>query len=159
MYFNLYGVTTDQVIVNRLMPEQDGYFSRWAETQKGYADEYDEFLQPVPTAKLPMFEHEIIGLDRLQVIADALYGDDDPNRFYVESPPYEFSKNDGIYKLKLRLPFVGKGDVDVSRFGEDVIVRIGSFKRHIPLPRSVARLVTDGASLDQEQLVITFKEA
>lgn len=159
MYFNLYGVTTDQVIVNRLMPEQDGYFSRWAETQKGYADEIDEFFQPVPTAKLPMFEHEIIGLDRLQKIADALYGADDPNRFYVEAPPYEFSKDDGLYRLKLRLPFVSKGDVDVSRFGEDVVVRIGSFKRHIPLPRSVARLVTDRASLDQDQLVITFKEA
>jgi arsenite/tail-anchored protein-transporting ATPase len=159
MYFNLYGVTTDQVIVNRLMPEQKGYFSRWAETQKGYAEEIDEFFQPVPTAKLPMFEHEIIGLDRLQKIADALYGDEDPNQFYVKSPPYEFSKNGGVYTLRLRLPFVGKGDVDVSRFGEDVIVRIGSFKRHIPLPRSVARLVTAGASLEQDQLVITFKEA
>jgi arsenite-transporting ATPase len=159
MYFNLYGVTTDQVIVNRLMPAQKGYFSRWAETQKGYAEEIDEFFQPVPTAKLPMFEHEIIGLDRLEQIAQALYGEEDPNRFYLEAPPYEFSKKDGVYQLRLRLPFVGKGDVDVSRFGEDVVVRIGSFKRHIPLPRSVARLVTAGASLDQEQLVITFKEA
>jgi len=159
MYFCLYGITTDQVIVNRILPQQKGYFSRWAETQQGYAQEIDDFFQPVPTSRLPMFAQEVIGLERLGELAQALYADTDPTRFNLDSPPYAFSKRRDVYELKLRLPFAGKDDVDVSRHGEDVVVRIGSFKRHIPLPRSVSRLETTGASLNDDQLLITFKEA
>jgi arsenite-transporting ATPase len=109
-------------------------------------------------ATLPMFAQEVIGKDRLSEVADALYGDDDPSQFYVQSPPYEFSKRDGVRTLKLKLPFARPEDVDVSRMAEDLVIRVGSFKRHIPIPRSMQRLKTGGAKIDGAHLTVKFVE-
>jgi arsenite-transporting ATPase len=158
MYFSLYGVTTDRVVVNRLFPDSGPFFAQWTESQHGYLGEIREYFEPVPVATLPMFEQEVIGKDRLGEVADALYGDDDPAQFYVDSPPYEFSKRDGVRTLKLSLPFARPEDVDVSRMSEDLVIRVGSFKRHIPMPRSMQRLKTAGARMEGSQLVVRFVE-
>jgi hypothetical protein len=34
------------------------------------------------------------------------------------------------------------------------VVRIGSFKRHVPLPRAVSRLKTAGAKMEGDRLVV-----
>jgi arsenite-transporting ATPase len=158
MYFSLYGITTDRIVVNRMFPDSGPFFARWTEAQATYLTEIREYFEPVPVVTLPMFPQEVIGTDRLREVADTLYGDDDPSQFYVQSPPYEFSKRDGVRTLKLKLPFARPEDVDVSRLAEDLVIRVGSFKRHIPIPRSMQRLKTGGAKMEGAQLVVKFVE-
>jgi arsenite-transporting ATPase len=158
MYFGLYGMTTDRVIVNRLMPASDGYFADWAATQAEYVDNIREFFQPVPVATLPMFGREVIGLSHLEQVARALYQDDDPARFYVDGPSYEFKKDGSTYSLELPLPFADADDVVVTRVEDDLVIRVGSFKRHVPLPRSMQQLRTEGVWLDGGKLTIRFSE-
>ena len=82
--------------------------------------------------------------------------DDDPAQFYNQEPPYEYTKNDETYQLRIKLPFVDKQEVDLSRHDQDLIIRIGSFKRHVPMPRSVQNFKTAGAEMTDNQLTVTF---
>jgi arsenite-transporting ATPase len=158
MYFSMYGMITDQVIINRLFPDSDGYFSQWAKTQARHAADITEYFRPVPVARLPLFADEVIGRDRLEEAALQLYGDSDPTQFYLKEPPYSFAKDNGGYRLELNLPFVQKEEIDVAREADELVVRVGSFKRHVPLPRTVARLKTGSARMDGARLRIQFVE-
>jgi hypothetical protein len=93
MYFSLYGMTTDMVIINRLFPAAEGYFSQWAATQAAYVTAIQEYFQPVPVATLPLFADEVVGKSRLQEVARTLYADDDPAQFYLEAPAYTLTKH------------------------------------------------------------------
>lgn len=156
MYFSMYGITTDRVIINRLFPESDGYFSQWAKTQAKYAEEITEYFKPVPVSPLPLFADEVVGRDRLDQVAKQLYDGDDPAQFYLNAPPFGFEKENGGYRLELTMPFVHKEEIDITREAEDLVVRVGSFKRYVPLPRTVAKLKTGGAKMAGGRLQIHF---
>ena len=49
-----------------------------------------------------------------------------------------------------------KQEVDLSRHDQDLVIRIGSFKRHVPMPRSVQNFKTAGAEMKDNQLTVTF---
>jgi arsenite-transporting ATPase len=156
MYFNLYGMNTDQIIINRVFPEAAGAFSRLAERQRAYAAEIAAYFQPVPVARLPLFEDEVIGTARLQDLGLLLYGDADPSQCYISSPAYTFTKEGRDYRLEVAMPFVQKEEIDLTRQAEDLIIRVGSFKRHVPLPRTLANMKTAGAKMDHGRLVVRF---
>jgi arsenite-transporting ATPase len=156
MYFSLYGVTTDRVIINRLFPASEGYFSRWATTQTTYAAEIRDYFAPVPVSTLPLFADEVVGQARLREVAEALYQDEDPTQGSLEAPPYAFTKEGEHYRLELTLPFVQKEEIDITRQREDLVIRVGSFKRYVPLPRAIARLKTAGAKMEGSRLIVQF---
>jgi arsenite-transporting ATPase len=165
MYFNLYGMTTDQVIVNRLLPAGgagetgDGFLAPWREAQAGYLDAIRDYFQPVPVAILPLFAQEVLGAGRLGEVASALYGEGDPAERYSQAPPYELRKRGGRYALRLRVPaYVDAAELDVTRVQEDVVIRLAGFKRSIPLPRAVRSLRTAGATVNDGYLEISFAE-
>jgi len=105
-----------------------------------------------------LFADEVVGMARLQEVAEALYQGADPTQFSMQEPPYTFTKDGETYTLALHLPFVHKEEIAITRQQENVVVRIGSFKRHVPLPRAVSRLKTAGAKMDGSRLVIRFVE-
>ena len=80
----------------------------------------------------------------------------DLTMFYKEEP-YQLSKVNGGYRLKLKLPFITKKNVELNKFVDELIVRIGSFKRHIMLPRQVASHNPVKAKLKQQYLHIYFE--
>jgi arsenite-transporting ATPase len=57
----------------------------------------------------------------------------------------------------MKLPFIAKDDVDLNRVSNELVVRIGGFKRHILLPRQVAASRSVNAKMEDDQLCITFK--
>src|SRR5499425_610945 len=158
MYFSLYGMITDQVIVNRLVPTGERSLARWSHVQAGYVAALREYFQPVPVATLPWFDAEMIGLPRLQDIAQVLYDGTDPTQFYLREPPYTFTKTGELYTLQLTLPFVQKEELAISRQHDEVVIRVGTFKRHVPLPRVLTRLKTAGAKMDGGRLTVQFVE-
>ncbi|AUX38589.1 MULTISPECIES: ArsA family ATPase [Sorangium] len=157
LYFSIYGMTTDQIVMNRLLPS-DGYFSRWHEMQSSYVDGAREYFSPVPVSTLPLFQDEMVGVARLEKFAESLYGDVDPTVRQVQSPTYRFLKEGGQYTLRIHVPGAEKTDIALDRAEDDLIIRVGSFKRHVPLPRAVARLQTAEAFLDNGELTVQFAE-
>jgi len=64
---------------------------------------------------------------------------------------------DGHYHLQLRLPFASREDIDINKLPDELILRIGSYKRHIPLPRQVASLESVSAKIEASTLNIVFQ--
>jgi arsenite-transporting ATPase len=154
-------MTADQVIVNRLLPDVGdvgGYFAGWLSQQSAYVEEIREYFQPVPVATLPMFPQEVVGQPRLRDVAAALYGETDPAGRYLAAPPYRFGKDGGAFWLRLSLPFVQKDELEINRVDEDLIIRLGAFKRYVPLPRSVQRLKVSRAKMEEGELYLELAE-
>jgi arsenite-transporting ATPase len=158
MYIGLYGLNVDLVVANRILPDavSDPHFASWHRTQAECLREIEESFAPVPVRRVPLFDDQIVGMARLDALAGAVYGDDDPTTVFREDRPWRFEKVGDEYRVLLRLPFATREDVDLSRSGDQLIVRIGSFKRHVTLPGSFVRMRPEGAEMQGDELCITF---
>ena len=54
--------------------------------------------------------------------------------------PYTFGKANGVYEIRVLLPFATKGEVGLFKKGDELVVEVGTLRRHIGLPRSMAML-------------------
>ena len=157
-YLNLYGYATDLVICNRFIPEEvvDRYFESWKEAQKRNYQMIEECFSPIPILSAPLMGQEVVGIPMLQLMAEALYGDRDPTEIFFKGRAHDIEKDDGHYVLTLDLPFVTKKDISMVRHGDELVVQVGSYKRNIILPRTLADLAVTDARFDSEQLRIRF---
>lgn len=161
MYFCLYGLVVDAVVVNRLFPEslQDAYFKDWITTQQRSLEQIEAVFHPIPIYKVQMRKDEVVGLQRLSDMGRAIYGRTDPSQVLHKETVYEIEQQDGDFLLKIKLPFVTKDYVDLFKEEGDLVVRIGSFKRHVFLPRTLAHRQPGRASLDNNVLAIHFPKS
>ncbi|MCP5118213.1 MAG: ArsA family ATPase, partial [bacterium] len=161
VYFSLHGLVVDHVIANRVLPDEvsDVYFSQWRRTQKEVLDEMDSYFAPVKVKRVPLFTQEVLGRTWLEELADTLYqeGDDPSVAAHIERP-YSFEKVNGHYEVRLRLPFASKGEVELFKKGDELVVEIGSLRRHIGLPTSMVALSPTRARLENEMLTVEMKE-
>jgi arsenite/tail-anchored protein-transporting ATPase len=162
VYFSLHGLTVDTVIVNRVLPGEisDVWFAEWRQSQARVLGEIEEYFAPVPVKRVPLFTHEVLGRARLEELARVLYSEgEDPALVTRTQRPYTFGKQNGLYEVHVILPFATKGEVGVFKKGDELVVEIGTFRRHIGLPVSMASLVPARARLDHGVLTVEMKEA
>jgi arsenite-transporting ATPase len=157
-YFCLFGLTIDAVIVNRILPEKirDAFFSSWKDTQERWTHSLEEFFAPVPVWRVPLFEDEVLGAERLQQLGAALYGDRDPSKRFFNESPYRFRKVDGKYQLHLKLPFVSSNDINLHKKMDELIIRVGSVKRHVSLPQRMAHCEPLSARVQDGELIVVL---
>jgi arsenite-transporting ATPase len=158
MYFCLYGLVVDSIIVNRLFPDflNDGYFADRLVSQKKSMEQISDIFDPIPILQAPILKDEAIGMDRLDEIATLVYGQQDPSKILHDDEVYRINQVDDDYVLKMKLPFITKDYIDLFKDEGDLVIRIGSFKRHVFLPRSLFLRKPTGASLDGNMLTISF---
>jgi len=162
VYFTLHGLAVDGILVNRVLPlaVTDAYFEEWSASQSRILEEIDAYFAPVPVKRIPLFTHEVLGRERLEELARALYADgEDPAAIGRTEAPYTFAKRDGHYEVRLQLPFAAKGEVGLFKKGDELVVEIGTLRRHIGLPTSMASLTPTRASLENRMLTVEMKEA
>jgi arsenite-transporting ATPase len=161
VYFSLHGLTVDGIIVNRVLPEAitDSFFAEWRESQQRVLAEIDAYFAPVPVKHVPLFTHEVLGAERLQELARSLYAEnEDPAAVSRTEAPYTFTKRDGHYEVQLQLPFAMKGEVGLFKKGDELVVQIGTLRRHIGLPTSMAALTPAHAKLENKVLTVEMRE-
>jgi len=162
VYFSLHGLTVDSIIVNRVLPAEvmDTWFNDWHMSQENVLREIEEYFAPVPVKRVPLFAREVLGKQRLRDLAALLYpGDEDPSAVTRTEKPYSFGKRDGIYEIRVLLPFAAKGEVGLFKKGDELVVEIGTLRRHIGLPRSMAMLLPSHAKLENGLLTVEMQEA
>ena len=162
VYFSLHGLTVDTVIVNRVLPGdvKDGWFNEWHKSQSQLLNEIAEYFAPVPVKCVPLFAHEVLGKRRLEELANVLYpGAEDPSAVTRTDKAYSFAKVNGVYQIRVLLPFATKGEVGLFKKGDELVVEIGTLRRHIGLPRSMATLLPARARLENTVLTVELKEA
>jgi len=156
-YFHLYGYATDLAVVNRLLPSDPGaYFAAWQEVQRRYLPMVEESFAPVPVRTVPYFDREVVGLEMLDRVASALFGDEDPAREFYRGRPYRVERTDSGFTLALELPFVSKHDVSLTRNADELTVHVGAFRRNLILPRLLLNAPTQGAKFEDRTLKIQF---
>lgn len=161
VYFSLHGLTVDVVIVNRVLPCEvsDAWFAEWRESQERTLREIEEYFAPVPARRVPLFTHEVLGRQRLEELARVLYAEgEDPAAVTRTERPYTFGKRDGRYEVCVQLPFASKGEIGLFKKGDELVVEIGTFRRHIGLPTSMAALTPRRARLENRVLTVEMKE-
>ncbi len=162
VYFSLHGLAVDGILVNRVLPlaVTDAYFQEWRASQGRILEEIDAYFAPVPVKRIPLFTHEVLGRERLEELARALYtAGEDPAAIGRTEAPYTFAKRDGHYEVRLKLPFAAKGEVGLFKKGDELVVEIGTLRRHIGLPTSMAGLSPGRAKLENRILTVEMKES
>ncbi|MCS7221875.1 MAG: TRC40/GET3/ArsA family transport-energizing ATPase [Anaerolineae bacterium] len=158
-YLNLYGYATDLIICNRMIPGQvsDGYFSSWKEIQSRYHQMVEEAFSPLPILDVPLFDQEVVGLEMLRKMALAIFGDQDPAQVFYRGKTQQIIKKDQHYQLSLPLPLVDRSRIHLTKTAHDeLVIRIGNWKRNLLLPRVLAGLEVAGARYEGDQLIVTF---
>ena len=162
VYFSVCGLTVDQVVVNRVLPDdiEDPFFKEWRRSQSKFLKEMEAYFDPVPMRCVPLFRHEILGLERIRELARELFqGEEDPAAVTRTERPFSFGKRDGVYEVRLQTPFAAKGEIGLFKKGEQLVVEIGTVRRHIGLPAFMAGLSPTRARLDNDTLVVELHEA
>ena len=157
-YLSLFGYVTDAVIVNRLLPGElhDDLFKKWQQIHRRYQAEVEQSFAGIPIFNVPLFDREVVGEEMLQRMADATYGDQDPAARFVTASPQRIEKSGTEYVLSLKVPFVDRSAVDLSRHNGELYVTIGNYRREISLPRVLAQRETAGAAIKDGELRVRF---
>jgi len=160
LYFTLYGLCVDGVVVNKVFPKElEGEFIKgWQLLQDRYLEEIETYFAPLPVFKVPLYEDEVSGIERLKRLGKDLYGENDPIQVFRSESPFNFYKEDGLYKLSLKMPFVTRDKIHLSKRGDELIIEVGVFKRHVILPKTIASLSPRRARFEGDNLVISFEE-
>jgi arsenite-transporting ATPase len=158
LYFSLYKMCIDAILMNRILPQsiEEQYFVDWKESQKTYLKLAEEYFSPVPIFPVRLLQHEPLGEEKLRRLGAVIYGDQDPTQHFFEDQPYEFHQQDGQFTMRIKLPFVSKEEVELNRLVDEMVIRIGGFKKHVPLPRHVAAYKDVMARMDGAYLNIIF---
>ncbi|MGC8490919.1 MAG: ArsA family ATPase [Syntrophobacteraceae bacterium] len=158
MFFSLHQLSIDGVIINRVFPEEgsDSFTRAWQKSQKEYMELARSFFHPVPLFPIPFYSSEILGLDALANLGRELYQEKNPADIFYSRRTCEFSGENGRHTAKIHLPFLEKGEVELSKIGEELIVRMGNFKKNLILPRAFVSLEPGKARLIDDYLVIDF---
>lgn len=157
VYFSMHGLIVDTIIVNRLLPEEvlDSFFDGWRQSQQRTLDEIEQYFAPVPVRRIPMFRDEVLGYDRLRKLALTLYGTgEDPAAVNRVSPPFSFAREEDHYEVRLDLPFTEKVEIGLFKKDDELVVEVGTIRRHVGLPTTMAALVPRKARLDGRMLVV-----
>ncbi|GAB4467700.1 MAG: ArsA family ATPase [Anaerolineae bacterium] len=158
-YLNLYGYPVDAVICNRLIPDSvtDPYFQAWKDAQREHLKLIHECFDPLPLLTSPLFQQEVGGLDLLRPMAAALFGDQDPTDILFKGEMQTLiPEADGGYTMRLPLPLVEKGKIDLYRATDELTLSVGTYSRNIVLPRLLWPLEVVSARLDEGILTLRF---
>jgi arsenite-transporting ATPase len=157
-YLGLFGYRVDAVIVNRVLPPDvtDPYFGKWKDIQTEHLATIHESFEPVPILEARLFDREMVGVPLLEEMAGEVYGGLDAASILYRDDPIRVRKKGTGYILSMRLPFVSRDDMDIHRRGEELFVRVGSYKRNLVLPQTLKRMTVRGAAFEGDHLEIVF---
>jgi len=160
-YLNLYGYLTDAVIVNRIFPDEveEGYFGAWHEHQRRNLEQVHEGFAPVPVLTSRFFDEEVVGSRMLDRLGSELFvGGYAPQDVLHTQLAQVLSMEGDEATLRLAIPFAEKGEIDLKKVGDELIVAVGGEKRNIILPSALAELSPSGASFEDGTLKVTFDD-
>jgi arsenite-transporting ATPase len=157
-YLSLYGVATDAVLVNRVLPPEAaaGYFARWAQRERTELEEIEQSF-PVPQFRVPLHPTEPIGVESLRELAAETYGDRDPAALFTRARPIRLTKREGATVMEIDLVHASTDELDITAHGDQLFVRVRDARRRITLPDSVAGRSIAAAKLNEGVLEVVFE--
>jgi arsenite-transporting ATPase len=169
----LYGLTVDQVVVNRVFPDVStldveaeaepgqgspptAWLAGWNEAQQRGLIEVRHSFDPLPIVIAPYLAREPVGADALAALARARTGE---TLGVLMTPPTQamtVQPLEGGYLLTLPLPLVTAAEVDLKRRDDELLVSVADHRRVLSLPSVLRRCVVTGAVVRNATLRVRF---
>ncbi|WP_314617698.1 ArsA family ATPase [Streptomyces stackebrandtii] len=150
----LQGLALDAVVANRLLPadSEDPWFA-------GLTAEQHRHLAELRTAAGVV--HELPHLGRAPRGAEdlALLAPVPPAAPLAPAPGHEVEdrrEEDGVLVWHIALPGAVKEELALVRRGDELLLTVGPFRRHLPLPPALRRCTVTGAGLVDGDLRVRF---
>ena len=158
-YLSLFGYRVDAVVANRLLPDavSDPWFERWKELHVEHLKTIEEGFAPLPVLKVELAPEELIGVDALRGFADRVYGDLDAAAILYVGEPLKITRRGGRTTLVLELPFADRDDLELGRRGDELLIKVGPYRRAVTLPDSLRNRAVLDAALKQGRLRVSFE--
>jgi arsenite-transporting ATPase len=173
---SLYGYRIDAVLANRVFPTggSDAWREGWVAAQSAMLAEIETSFAPLPVLRSPYRGAEPVGVAELEAFAAQAYGGDagdlpgtgpgagglDPCALLCDTEPMTIRNvpgaGEGRYVLSLALPLADKGDMDLRRKGDELVLTVAGHRRQLALPSALARCGITGAKLAGDRLDISF---
>ena len=157
-YLSLFGYRVDAVVANRLLPEAvaDPWFERWKALHLEHLQTIEDSFAPLPVLRVELAPDELVGVDALRRFGDQVYGDRDAAAVLHEGQPLRITRRGTRTTLSLELPFADRGDLELGRRGDELLVRVGPHRRAVTLPDSLRTRPVVDAALRQGRLRVSF---
>ena len=167
------GVAVSELIVNQVLFQNDSYEYRnlpdhpafdWyaarISEQQSVLDELAEVVGDLRLVLTPHLAGEPIGAKALAQLLDEARRRDGaappgPLRPVVDRE--SGSGLDAIYRLRLELPPLDTGSLNLGRAGDDLIIGVGGLRRRVRLAPVLRRCTVAGAALRGRELTVRFR--
>ncbi len=159
-YLCLYGYTVEALVINRVLSKDisDSFFDDKFKEQAAHLQTIVEAFAPLKMLQAELMPREVVGRKALGLLADQLFGKDDPSAIYSkESPMKMYDEESGNSVLAIKMPFDLKQKVELYTRKDDLVLQLGAFKKSITLPHSMANKKVLGADLEDGWLKIRFE--
>jgi arsenite-transporting ATPase len=158
-YLSLFGYGVDAVVANRLLPDAvvDPWFDRWKKSHAEHLASIEEGFAPVPVLRSELCPEEPVGFAALRRFAATLYGDTSAAQARHVAATMRLETVGDERHLVLALPFGDHDDLDLGRRDDELLVRVGPYRRAIVLPDSLRRRAVVDAKLADGELVVVFR--
>ncbi len=155
---SLFGYRVDGVVANRVFPGEDAdpWRAGWVAAQASVLEQVADSFADVEVWHSEYRPSEPVGLAALAELGRQVYGDRDPLAVPEGPEPFRVTRTTDGAVMHLRLPFVGRADVDLARDGDDLVVTVASYRRLLTLPAGLARHRVAGARVDGGELQVRF---
>lgn len=157
-YLQLYGYNVDAVIINRILPEQKvgEAFKYYLNSQKKYIEEIQESFEPLPILRVEHQGKEVFGLKLLNKISTALYKGKKASEVLYLDKPFEVVENSKGYFFKTKLPFVKEEEIELKKFGDELVIDLGNRRKSVMLPRFTSFLKLEEYRFKAPWLVVSL---
>ncbi|HXJ40379.1 MAG TPA: ArsA-related P-loop ATPase, partial [Bryobacteraceae bacterium] len=136
----------------------DPFFADSRHSQRRIVGEIEAYFAPVPVSTVPLLNHEVVGIAGLLEFAARLYAEGaDPSAVTSTQRPYSFARKEDHHEVRLHIPFAQKGEIGLFKKGEELVVEIGTLRRHVGLPSSMSALTPVKAKLEEGVLVVEMR--
>ena len=160
MYLNLYDFNVDALFINRIIPEEaeETFFDEWKEKQKDYITELEEVFGKMPIYYIKWYSEDINGEAAINKMNEDSFNSVDMLKVLKQSEHESFSKTENGYELLLSIPFADKKEMDLMETASELMIKVGNFKRNIPLPLTLRNYKVSQAKFEEGRLRITFEK-
>lgn len=157
-YLSLFGYHVDAVVANRILPPEldHPWLAQWKASQSLHLDTITDAFAPIPMLTAELASEEVVGRDALSLFAKSLYGDVPVAARLSDAEPFRVEADGDILNLSVHLPFTERGEVQLGRTDDELVLTVGPHRRTIVLPDSLVRRSVGGARFVDDNLVVEF---
>jgi arsenite/tail-anchored protein-transporting ATPase len=153
----LFGYTVDSVVVNRVFPPGgDAWRAGWVAAQSDQLREVRDSFSPLPVRLGTYQDREPLGVGALVAFGASLYDGADPMAAPPDRELMVVRRKGNGFELSVALPLVDRGDLDLARVADDLVITAAGRRRVLALPSALRRCTVEAAALVDGTLNVTF---